>query len=188
MSESSLSSDDSDDNRCFRCKNFGHWKHECFALTDVFGNDLSTIKIDNDNPFTNEVVYVLSLEDSCYYVGKTANLTKRLSYHKNKTGAVWTQKHKVKLVLEIYGNYNILVNPLPNSETRIYEYQSEHDVTIMTMAQYGVDKVRGAGYTPSEFTQGTINSAQSKVDNLNFKCFKCKSQDHFIKNCPLYEK
>ena len=43
---------------------------------------------------TNEIIYVLALENDKYYVGKTCNLARRLDEHYNGDGAAWTKLYK----------------------------------------------------------------------------------------------
>lgn len=47
-------------------------------------------------------IYVLALRSGRYYVGKTANLEKRLREHSEGRGSAWTRKYKpVKLIERI---------------------------------------------------------------------------------------
>ena len=38
-------------------------------------------------------LYMLPLEDGCYYVGTTVNINKRYNQHAAGTGAAWTKLH-----------------------------------------------------------------------------------------------
>jgi predicted GIY-YIG superfamily endonuclease len=83
------------------------------------------------------VVYVLRLEDGCWYVGVTRNLDKRLRSHINLKGSQWTKKHKFVELFETRKT-----NLLTESEAAKVEDQ----VTIEYATKYCAQKVRGGGY------------------------------------------
>ena len=73
-------------------------------------------------------VYVLELEDQCWYVGVTYNLNLRLGQHWAGEGAKWTRLHKpVCLVETIYPA----------------DRNTENETTEKYFELYGRDKVRG---------------------------------------------
>ena len=75
------------------------------------------------------VVYVLELEDNCYYVGITMNLNQRLAQHWTGSGAKWTKLHKpVKIFSVTYQGH-------------------EQDITNEMIVQHGKEKVRGGNHT-----------------------------------------
>lgn len=76
-------------------------------------------------------VYVLLLEDDCYYVGMSYNLNIRLSQHWGGSGAKWTRLHKPLKVLEV-------VYPA--------EKTTENEITKRYMETYGSEKVRGGSW------------------------------------------
>jgi predicted GIY-YIG superfamily endonuclease len=78
------------------------------------------------------IVYVLKLEDDCWYVGITMDLNKRLSQHWSEGGAKWTKLHKPVAVDKII---------FPADADTI-----ENDTTREYMEKYGKDKVRGGSY------------------------------------------
>lgn len=43
---------------------------------------------------TKGSVYVLKLENNCFYIGFTRNMERRMSEHFTGNGSVWTKKHK----------------------------------------------------------------------------------------------
>ena len=81
-------------------------------------------------------VYVLKLEDECWYVGITMDLNKRLSQHWSGDGAKWTKLHKPLAVERI-------VYPA-DSET------IENDTTREYIELYGKEKVRGGSWCKVE--------------------------------------
>ena len=78
------------------------------------------------------IVYVLRLEDDCYYVGITTNLNQRLAQHWTGCGAKWTRLHKPVEVLRV-----------------VYQGH-EQVVTNEMIAMYGREKVRGGSHTRCE--------------------------------------
>jgi predicted GIY-YIG superfamily endonuclease len=87
--------------------------------------------MDNSFKFTGILlVYVLELEDDCYYVGISTHLNFRLGQHLDGTGAKWTKLHKVKGIKEVrFGNRKI-----------------EDLVTKEYISMYGEDKVKGGSW------------------------------------------
>ena len=87
-----------------------------------------------ENIFTfNSVwlVYVLELEDNCYYVGVSSNLNVRLGQHLEGNGAIWTKLHKVIGIKEVrFGNR-----------------QTEDSVTKEYINKYGSNKVKGGSWS-----------------------------------------
>ena len=87
-------------------------------------------------------LYVLKLEDECWYVGISHNPMKRARQHATKTkGSAWTRLHKPLLPVKD----NVVITDLgPLSETAC-EHR-EDLVTEQMQNEYGLNKVRG-GYT-----------------------------------------
>ena len=77
------------------------------------------------------LVYVLKLEDECYYVGVTSNLNVRLGQHLEGSGAIWTRMHRIVGIEEVrFGNR-----------------QTEDQITKEYIKKYGGDKVKGGSWT-----------------------------------------
>jgi len=76
-------------------------------------------------------VYILKLEDDCWYVGITYNLNIRMAQHWTSNGAKWTKLHKP---ISIEG----VIYP---ASTEI-----ENQKTLELMEKYGKEKVRGGNY------------------------------------------
>lgn len=80
---------------------------------------------------THPCVYVLILEDECWYVGITFNLNMRLGQHWAGNGAKWTRLHKpISLAEVIY------------PATR----EMENQVTLRYIELYGKEKVKGGSW------------------------------------------
>ena len=78
------------------------------------------------------MVYVLELEDDCWYVGITHNLNMRYAQHLSGDGAVWTKMHPPKRIHEVY--------------VEDATFKLENEVTRKLIAIYGEDKVRGGAW------------------------------------------
>ena len=78
------------------------------------------------------IIYILELEDGCYYVGQTFNLNFRLSQHYSGQGAKWTRLHKPVSVLKVI---------YPATEPDL-----ENKITKEYITRYGKDKVKGGSY------------------------------------------
>jgi predicted GIY-YIG superfamily endonuclease len=95
-----------------------------------------------------DVVYVLGLEDDCFYVGWTRDLEKRLAEHKTGKGSKWTKQHK----------YKELITVLPG-DTRL-----ENKIAKKWINRYGYDRVRGGIYISdgedpiAEYTTDTLTA------------------------------
>ena len=77
-------------------------------------------------------LYVLRLEDDCYYVGISYNLNFRLGQHFAGAGAKWTRLHRpVEVIKVIY----------PATDEGI-----ENKITLEYIALYGAEKVKGGSY------------------------------------------
>ena len=78
------------------------------------------------------MIYVLELEDDCFYVGITYNLNLRIAQHLSGTGAGWTKMHKPVKIVEVFHD----------GCTR----QMEDEVTKRYVEIYGAENVRGGSW------------------------------------------
>jgi hypothetical protein len=81
-------------------------------------------------------VYVLELEDDCFYVGYTADPETRISSHFLGRGAQWTALHK----------------PLGVKCVQPGDTQLENCLTIALMCKFGFQKVRGGRFLDVNMT------------------------------------
>ena len=79
------------------------------------------------------LIYVLELEDNCYYVGITTNLNYRWAQHLAGTGAKWTRLHKPIRILEVH--------------TENCSRALEDEITKKFVEKFGADVVRGGSHT-----------------------------------------
>jgi predicted GIY-YIG superfamily endonuclease len=76
-------------------------------------------------------VYVLKLEDNCFYIGFTTNLERRMKEHFEGNGSIWTKLHKPISVIKVYENKTL------NFETYLTE---------KAILKYGYSFVRGGDH------------------------------------------
>lgn len=81
-------------------------------------------------------VYVLQLEDDCWYVGYTASPELRMCQHGLGRGAQWTALHK----------------PIGIKSIQPGDTQLEDCLTLLYMSRYGWRKVRGGRYLDVNMT------------------------------------
>lgn len=73
------------------------------AIDFILTKFVNTLKIENIyGDLLRGSVYVLKLENNCYYIGFSTNIDKRIEDHFNGNGALWTRKNKPLSVLKIY--------------------------------------------------------------------------------------
>ena len=79
-------------------------------------------------------VYVLSLEDDCFYIGWSQDIQVRICSHFLGAGSKWSQLHKPIDIILIKEGDTLL----------------ETLTTLIFMVKYGHEKVRGGSYTTVE--------------------------------------
>ena len=115
-------------------------------------------------------LYILQLQDDCYYIGKSDNVNDRIQQHIDGQGSVWTKLHKVVKIENI-------INNIDNFD--------EDKYVKRYMQQYGIDKVRGGSYSQIELDSNTLTILQKEIDSASNSCFKCGKYGHFANNCRV---
>ena len=95
------------------------------------------INIDNID-LTRSYVYVLEIEDTRYYVGRTSNFIQRMNEHFTENGALYTKKYKPIKIKEVV------------EEKTCYD---ERDKTLEYMETYGWENVRGYAWCRETLNQ-----------------------------------
>jgi len=120
-----------------------------------------------------EYLYVLKLEKSKWYVGKTSDVMKRYQQHVDGKGSAWTTKY----------------SPISLVESKpISSHHDENNVTKDYMKKYGVDNVRGGSYTQIKLDDSVISVLNAEFLGNTDKCFNCGLAGHFADKCKKPEK
>ena len=120
-----------------------------------------------------QAVYVLRCKDVIptqykWYVGITNNLTRRLEDHNTGRGAEWTKFYKVDCLWD----YVFTENPF-----------IENLITLMYMASFGPDNVRGGPHTQMVLDHHERRFIDAAIRSARGECMKCGSPHHFIAEC-----
>jgi len=115
-----------------------------------------------------EKIYVLELTNNKWYVGKTANVDRRVEQHKSGKGSAWTRKYKFVGTAEC------------RTSTGKYD---EDNTTESYMEKYGVEHVRGGSYSQVILSDDIIDFLHQKIDNMNGKCYSCRRPGHVGSDC-----
>lgn len=114
------------------------------------------------------LIYVLLLNDNCYYIGKTTkHVDERFNEHM-KGSAAWTTLHTPIKIIETLNT----TNPM-----------DEDSVTKKYMLKYGIENVRGGSYTKITLDDWMIQALKHEFSSIDNCCYKCKKPGHFAKEC-----
>lgn len=111
-----------------------------------------------------DTLYVLSLSDNKWYVGRTGNVERRFEQHMNGDGAKWTWLHK----------------PLKIVETREMKSDADEDeVTLEYMEKYGMYNVRGGQFCSVELKPWDVRKIREAT---NVRIVRRKTSE-FVNYC-----
>ncbi len=113
-------------------------------------------------------IYILKLESSKYYVGKTNNIEQRYKYHQNGTACQWTKLYPPVSILKTIENCSVF-----DEDKYVKEY----------MLIYGIDNVRGGSYVEEKLSDNQKEFIQRELWAASDCCTKCGSSDHFVSQC-----
>lgn len=115
-----------------------------------------------------EQIYIIKLEKSKYYIGKTRNIEKRWEEHLTGNGSGWTKKYKpMSLITTIKSTSQF------DEDKYVKEY----------MAKYGIDNVRGGTYSNIVLDANSIAVLEKEIWHSKNLCTRCGRDSHYIKEC-----
>lgn len=94
--------------------------------------------------------YVAQLDNGNYYIGRTENVEKLCN---GKIVSEWTKLHSVR---------SIYIIPIPDDETT----SVRTIFTLIYMKRYGVDKVRGGGYSHVNFNESNLREINRYLERF----------------------
>jgi predicted GIY-YIG superfamily endonuclease len=113
-------------------------------------------------------IYVLRLEDDCFYVGLTNDPERRFTQHKEGKGSAWTRlHHPIELM---------------SATPRLNAFH-EDQVTQELMLKHGIHKVRGGVHSMLEFSPEKLQALKRTLWHAANACIRCGRPGHFIKSC-----
>lgn len=117
-------------------------------------------------------VYVLKLQNDCYYVGSSNNISERLSHHKDGEGCAWTKLNPLQCIYSVYPT---------NQDLRVLE----EEITYDTMTKFGIAKVRGASFIQVNMPVEEHEAIAKLLLHRQDKCLKCGQSGHYVNKCPV---
>lgn len=121
-----------------------------------------------------DVIYILKLEHSKIYVGKTGNVHERIIQHIKGQGSEWTKIHKPLIPLQ----YKVKgVQTLVDEDATTEEY----------MLKYSIENVRGGSYSEIILPKSSLETLEKKMRTFNNQCYNCGGK-HLMSNCSLPKK
>ena len=138
---------------------------EKFNILECFDDNIDNLDI------TKNYIYVLKLVEDRYYVGRTSNILRRIKEHFTEEGALYTKKYKPLKVIEV-----------EEEKSR----EDERIKTIITMENYGWEKVRGACWCSLEIKKPNTEKKKKGGKKNKKKEIKIKTYEHDEKIRFLY--
>jgi hypothetical protein len=115
----------------------------------------------------SSTIYILELEQTKYYVGRSKRLKTRILNHFSDNGSEWTKLYKpIRVISQIKG-----------------DGFDEEKHTLLTMDKYGIDNVRGGSYCQVKLSNNDKDKALQTIRSMTDRCYKCGLTGHFSKNC-----
>lgn len=114
-------------------------------------------------------IYIIECDKGKYYVGKSVNVDSRIIDHFSSNGAEWTKLYTPLRIINKYDNCDDF---------------DEDKYTIKTMAEYGIENVRGCSFVQTQLSESEITIIMKMINSGQNKCFYCNGTNNFIQSCP----
>lgn len=114
-----------------------------------------------------EYIYVLLLENSKYYVGRSNDVERRLREHKHSDNQ-WLKENRPIKVIE---------------QKQLMGLFDEDNKTKAYMYTHGIDNVRGGTYTSYNLLESTKALLTKELIHSFNLCFKCMGNNHYANQC-----
>ena len=113
-------------------------------------------------------IYILKLKQGKYYIGKTNKPSIRIGNHFKMNGSVWTKRYRPVKVEKII---------------KTEDHFDEDKWTLKYMDMKGVNNVRGGSFCQMKLSSDVESTISRMLNGSKDRCFKCGSNEHFVKNC-----
>ncbi len=126
----------------------------------------------SDDVQQNCTIYILSLKEGKYYVGKShsGDVQKRVKDHMEGRGAAWTRKYPVIKLLKVIRNCS--------------EFDEDKE-TLRMMSEHGWEDVRGGQFCQVKLPVHLVKQIEASIRSATDKCMLCGGDGHFVSTCPL---
>ena len=158
---------------CFRCGRTGHFSSGCYAKRHVDGGVLKASKRARTS-WGGCVMKagVYSLEDTSghMYVGKSADVERRVEAHRSGNGTQFVGRD-----FRVAANYT----DGPRDDLESWE----RNETLTRIYKHGVERVRGWMFVSVELTEQQRRDAFAQVCEKFDLCRRCGRNSHFADQC-----
>lgn len=118
-------------------------------------------------------IYILELENQCWYVGSTSREVEiRFKEHLIGVGSEWTKIHKPLRVFEQFFS----TNPFAEDQTTKY-----------CMIRHKISNVRGGSYSQVYMSPEKEELIRNEISSALNLCFRCLKPNHQISDCKETE-
>jgi len=124
-------------------------------------------------PLSEMVIYIIELENSKYYVGKSDNHNLRIENHNNNLGSEWTKLYKPVRTIDVIHTVDDF---------------DEDKYTLATMRTYGIDNVRGGSFSQCVLTDSVRDIINTMLCTDKDLCYVCGGSGHFANQCTALRK
>ena len=114
-------------------------------------------------------IYLLTLEQGKYYVGRTIDPKKRYEEHlSGNLGSRWTSVYKPLRMKILQKNADVF---------------DEDKYVKIAMTSKGIDNVRGGSYSSFVLSERVLAQLYNEIKNATDRCFNCGEAGHFSSEC-----